>query len=167
EIQKVLQTLKPLTIEDANNHPMFWDVRAQITGTLYPSLTLVPIAYEDRAMGVLFLRAADGRGRLDERELSFCQIVPNATAVALRNARVLQRLREESQAVTFARYEAERQLRLLERYADLFMSSADGMVVVDQSGLTLYANPKASEITGYTEEEMRRAYAQRVVAPRD
>ncbi len=167
EIQQVLQTLKPLTIEDAATHPMFWEVRAKISSTRFPSLTLLPIAYEDRAMGVLFLRAADGRGRLDERELSFCQIVANATAVALRNARVLQKLREESQAVTVAKSEAERRLRLLERYADLFLSSADGMAVVDLSGRILFANPRATEITGYSEDEMRRTDVRTVVTPGD
>ena len=41
--------------------------------------------------------------------------------------------RDETREVAQARNEAERRLRLLERYADLFVSAADGMVVVDPS----------------------------------
>jgi len=167
EIQQVLQTRRPLTIDDATSHPMFWEVRVHVSATRYPSLTLVPIACDDRAMGVLFLRADDRRGPLSEREVTFCATVADATAIALRNARLLQRLRDETREVAQARNEAERRLRLLERYADLFVSAADGMVVVDPSGAVLFANPRATEITGYTENEMRTRPVQGVVLPDD
>lgn len=167
EIQRVLQTRAPLTIDDVATHPVLGAVRDSVTGTRFTSLTLLPIAFENRAMGVLFLRAAEGRGRLTGRELSFCQIVANATAVALRNARVLQQLRDETQAITTARFEAERRVSVLERYADLFTSAADGMVVVDHSGRTLFSNPKASEILGYGEDEMRNMAASTIVMDED
>jgi PAS domain S-box-containing protein len=167
EIQKVLQTRAPLTIEDASTHPLLGAVRDSVAGSRFTSFTLLPIAYENRAMGVLFLRASEGRGRLSERELSFCTIAANATAVALRNARVLQQLREETQAISTARVEAERRIHALERYADLFASSADGMVVIDHQGLTHFANPKAIEILGYREEEMRNMTAKSIVVAED
>ena len=166
EIQKVLQTRAPLTIEDANTHPLLGAVRDSV-GTRFTSFTLLPIAYESRAMGVLFLRAAEGRGRLSERELSFCTIAANATAVALRNARVLQQLRDETQAISTARFEAERRIHALERYTDVFTSSADGMVVIDHNGHTHFSNPKASDILGYTEEELRTMKAKAIVYPDD
>lgn len=155
EIQRVLQTRRPLTIDDATSHPMFWEVRAHVSSTRFPMLTLVPIGSEESAVGVLFLRATEARGSLDEREVAFCQVVANATAVALRNARVVQKLREESLAVTSAHVEARRRVRLLERYADLFQSSADGMIVIDHVGNVLFANPKACEITGHDEPSLR------------
>ncbi|MEI8256551.1 MAG: PAS domain S-box protein, partial [Deltaproteobacteria bacterium] len=156
-----------LTIEDAATHPLLGAVRDSVAGSRFTSFTLLPIAYENRAMGVLFLRAAEGRGRLSERELSFCTIAANATAVALRNARVLQQLRDETQAISTARFEAERRIHLLERYADLFTSSADGMVVIDQQGCTLFANPRVTDILGYTEEDMRGLSARAVVIKED
>ncbi len=134
---------------------MFWEVRAHVSSTRFPMLTLVPIGSEESAVGVLFLRATEARGSLDEREVAFCQVVANATAVALRNARVVQKLREESLAVTSAHVEARRRVRLLERYADLFQSSADGMIVIDHVGNVLFANPKACEITGHDEPSLR------------
>ncbi len=155
EIQRVLETRRPLTIDDATSHPMFWEVRAHVSSTRFPMLTLVPIGPEDRAVGVLFLRASEARGSLDEREVAFCQVVANATAVALRNARVVQKLREEQLAVSEAHLEASHRVRLLEQYADLFQSSADGMAVLDRDGKVLFANPKVSEVTGYNEREMR------------
>ncbi len=167
EILRVLETRRPLTIDDATSHPMFWEVREHVSTTRFPMLTLVPIGSEERAVGVLFLRASEARGSLDEREVSFCQVVANATAVALRNARVVQKLREESQAVSSAHLAAEHRLRLLERYADLFQSSADGMAVIDRDGRVLFANPKVSEITGYPEEVVHRGDLLRAVARPD
>jgi PAS domain S-box-containing protein len=154
EIQRVLQTLQPLVIDDPGSDPMFWEVRAHLTAPRHPMLTLVPIACDDRAMGVLFLRASEARGRLDDRDLALCEVVANATAVALRNVRTVQQLREERIAVTSARVEAEQRVQLLERYADVFQSSADGMVVIDHRGRVLFANPRSREITGHTNTAM-------------
>jgi PAS domain S-box-containing protein len=57
--------------------------------------------------------------------------------------------------VTVARFEAERHNRTLQRYADFFESAADGIVVIDPEGHLLFSNPRASEITGYTAEDLR------------
>ena len=95
-------------------------------------------------MGVPFLRAAR-RAALSERERNFCRIVSNATAVALRNARILQSLRDQTQEISFARHEAERRPRTLQRYADFFTSAADGMFVIDAEGRLLFANPSATD----------------------
>ena len=67
-------------------------------------------------------------------ELSLSRTIANATAIALRNARILQSLRDQTQQITFARFEAERRLKTLQRYADFFESAADGIVVIDSDG---------------------------------
>jgi PAS domain S-box-containing protein len=46
-------------------------------------------------------------------------------------------------------------MRSLQRYADFFESAADGIVVLDQEGRLLFSNPKAREITGYEEGDLR------------
>lgn len=163
EIHEVLASRKPLLIDDAPSHPLLGAVRELVSGTRYPFLALFPIALEKRAFGVLFLRAGEGRGRLDEREQALCETVANATAAALRNAREIQKLREERLAVSHARLEAERRLRTLEPYAELFLASADGMVVFDLDGHPLHVNPRVTEITGYTEAEVRAINLREVV----
>lgn len=167
EIQQVLASRRPLLIDDAPTHPLLDAVRELVSGTRFPYLALFPIALEQRAFGVLFLRASESRGRLDEREQALCETVANATAAALRNAREIQRLREERLAVSHARLEAERRLQVLEPYADLFLASADGMVVVDLEGRPLYSNPRVTEISGYSAEEIRDLKMRDVVPPED
>lgn len=155
EIRQVLTSRRPLLVDDAPTHPLLDPVRELVSGTRFPFLALFPIALEQRAFGVLFLRGSEGRGRLDEREQALCETVANATAAALRNAREIEQLREERIAVGHARKEAEDRLRVLEPYANLFLASADGMVVFDLDGRPLHANPKVTEISGYSEAEVR------------
>ncbi len=155
EIVEVLRTKAALTIHDAATHPVLEGVRAGVPSGALGALSLVPIVWQEEAMGVLFLRAAPSRGALSVREVDFCQIVANATAVALRNARVMQTLRDQTQQVNFARFEAERRLRSLKRYANLFTSAADGLAAVDPEGHQLFANPRAYEISGIDESEAR------------
>ena len=150
EIQSVLRSGESLTIHDAATHPILDSVRGNFATGSLSAMTLFPITWRGQAVGVLFLRSAVQRGVLDERETRFCQVIANATAVALRNARVMQSLRDHTQEITFARFEAEQRLEELHRYADLFTSSAEGIAVIEASGRLLFANPRAFEIVGAT-----------------
>lgn len=153
EIQQVLASNAPLVVEDAHTHPLMEIVRSSSAPT-FSSLCILPILYEGKSMGVLFLRSRRP-GAFGERELGLCQTIASTMAIALRNARVLQSLRDQTQQVTVARFEAERRMRSLQRYADFFESSADGIVVLDPEGRLLFSNPKAREITGYEEADLR------------
>ncbi len=154
EIQRVLSTRESLVIGDATTHPLLEIVRHEGHQTAFSSLAILPILYEGRPMGVLFLRARHAF-TFGEPELDLCKTVSSAMAIALRNARVMQSLRDQTQQVTVARFEAERRLRTLQRYADFFESAADGIIVIDAEGHLLFSNPRARAITGYTESDLQ------------
>src|SRR5262249_35270538 len=80
--------------------------------------------------------------------------IASAMAIALRNARMMQTLRDQTRESTYARFEAERKIRALEPYADFFHSSAEGIAVVDNDANVVFSNLRASEITGRTKEEL-------------
>jgi PAS domain S-box-containing protein len=153
EIQQVLSSREPLLIADIATHPLLEIVRHEGRKSAFSSLAILPILYESRPMGVLFLRAKHAF-TFGDRELDLCKTVSNAMAIALRNARVMQSLRDQTQQVTVARFEAERRLRTLQRYADFFESAADGIVVIDADGHLLFSNPRARAITGYSETDL-------------
>ncbi len=154
EIQQVLGSGQPLVIPDAATPPRLESVRHDAHARTFSSLAILPILYEGRPMGVLFLRAKQSLA-LGDHEIALTRTVASAKAIALRNARVLQSLRDQTQQVTVARFEAERRLRSLQRYADFFESSADGIVVIDSEGRLLFSNPKARAISMYDETELR------------
>ncbi|MCB9595104.1 MAG: PAS domain S-box protein [Sandaracinaceae bacterium] len=166
EIVQVLRTREPLTIADTATHPVLDGVRESVPDHAVGALTLLPIVWQEEAMGVLFLRSAL-KGALSAREMDFCRIVANATAIALRNARVMQSLRDQTQKVNYARFEAERRLRALKRYANLFTSAADGLAALDADGKMLFANPRAYEIAGIDDDEARGQSLRRRIHPQD
>jgi len=155
EIREVLKTGSTLVIRDATQHPLLEAVRQAEPGLEFTSLALVPISHEQRPMGVIFLRSR-GAAAFADAEMELVHTVANATAIALRNARILKLLRDESMQSAFARVEAERRVRLFQRYADIFESAADGMIVLDRAGHVLFANPRAREILSLDEAELMR-----------
>jgi PAS domain S-box-containing protein len=153
EILQVLSSREALVIPDVATNPLLDIVRHEGHKSAFSSLAILPILYEGRPMGVLFLRARH-EFTFGDRELALCRTVSSAMAIALRNARVMQTLKDQTQQVTVARFEAERRLRTLQRYADFFESAADGIVVIDAEGHLLFSNPRASIITGYSEADL-------------
>ncbi|MFO0674356.1 MAG: response regulator [Polyangiaceae bacterium] len=153
EIRQVLTTGEPLVIPDTTAHPLGIDQHA---GGKFSSLAILPIIYEGRPMGVLFLRSAHVFA-FAERELALCVLIANAMAIALAT-----RASSRASAIRPSKSPPEMRAsrpsagRSPSSYAaDFFESSADGIVVIDTDGRLLFSNPKAREITGYGEEELR------------
>ncbi len=142
EIREALRTGRPLRL-DSDGHPL---VEA-LKGHAYASLAIVPIVFEGRPLGVLFLRSRT-RATLGDGVIALTRTIANTTAIALRNARIMQGLRDKSEESEVARRAAERRLEQVEHFADVFESAADGILVVDVTGKILFANPSAREIVG-------------------
>jgi PAS domain S-box-containing protein len=153
EIQEALTSGSTLVIRDAASHRLLDAVRQRDGVVGFASLALLPLVHEGRPMGVLFLRARR-RVAFTDDEMTLLQTVSNATAISLRNARILQDLKKETQENVEARAEAEHRMMLFQRYRDFFESAADGIVVIDQTGRILFANPRAREITGFSETDL-------------
>jgi PAS domain S-box-containing protein len=153
EIREVLSTRSPLIIRNTASHPLLEFATRGDRKLAFQSLALVPIVHEGRPMGVIFLRSRHDAAFPDD-EMSLVVTVANTTAIALRNARVLQALRDQSRENVEAREQAEHRVQLFQRYVDFFESAADGIVVMDQAGHVLFANPRARDITGLSETDL-------------
>jgi PAS domain S-box-containing protein len=155
EIREVVASGRALVIRDAADSELLGVVRAQRESARgFASLALMPILQEQgRPLGVLFLRSKM-RASFRDAELSLVSTLANATAIALRNARILQSLKDQTQKSTLERVQAEQRVQLFQRYAGFFESAADGMVVMDRTGRILFANPRAREIVGSGESDL-------------
>ncbi len=165
EIREVLSTRLPLVIEDVRNTELLTAIR-QDTAIAFRSLALAPLMHEGQPLGVIFLRARRQSAFLGDR-MALVHTLANATAIAIRNARILQSLRSASEQDAQARVYAERRMKVFQRYADFFESAADGMVVADHAGHILFANPKAGKIIGATEEDVRTSRIQDLLGARE
>jgi PAS domain S-box-containing protein len=147
EIVEVVQNRRPLVVADVASDPLFADgMKEAIAKTEVRSLLLFPLICGEEVLGVLFLRARTRRDELTEREQRICRIVANATAVALKNAQIVQSIRGETQRSKLARLKAERKVRLLRRYEEFCEYASDGMAAVDADGKVLFLNPAGERI---------------------
>lgn len=154
EIRHVLKHKTALTIDDVGTHPILDGVRSSVTGLGLSSLTLIPMVFESRVMGMFLLRAKAEPNALDAQQIDVCQVLANATAIALENARILQTLQATDPGSPLAVRDAEKRLLLLKRYGDVFESSSDGIVALDERARLLYANPGAYKLLGYDAHEL-------------
>jgi PAS domain S-box-containing protein len=167
EIRTVMETRTPLVIEGPVTRPFLDLVPTELPESALRTIALFPIVFEEKAMGVLFLHGFPEPFAPREHELSLARTVASAVAIALRNARIFQSVRDENEQITFARAEAERRLTALQRYADFFQAAADGIVVVDDCGKVLFSNPRAHAILGRTEEELAKGTLGDLIDPKN
>lgn len=150
EISEVVRTRAPLVVDDVSRAPLFDRVRELLRGKAVGNTAIFPVFLNDKVCGVIHVRGAAARTSwLSPHQAQFGAIVANATAIALRNARLLQRVRDRAERVSTARVRAERRLKQLENYQRFFDLAGDGLVIVDGKGRFLFANREASTILGF------------------
>jgi PAS domain S-box-containing protein len=163
EIEQVLRTKAPLTIDDVSSHPVLDGVRDRLSSL--SALALIPICLSDRVVGVLFMRTREGTPKLSKDELDVCTIIANATGSALKNAHVMQKLRRDHREAQVAQNQAEAQAALARSVAaelrktkefleSLIEASVDAIVAADLKGSIILYNKGAERIYGYTQEEV-------------
>lgn len=101
------------------------------------SAMIVPLAARGRTLGALTLVTATSGRCYDTADLAFAEALAARAALAVDNARLL-RAREAAAA----------------RYRGLFEGVTDAVLVADAEGRFIEANPAATELLGYTREEL-------------
>lgn len=93
-IEAVTVSREPLLIANAGLDPFVADLsRLLANDDIYPAL-MVPLILHDRVIGIAQVCSV-GRPRIFSRqEIDLCQIIANASAIAVENARLYQRERE-------------------------------------------------------------------------
>ncbi|MFO0725454.1 MAG: PAS domain S-box protein [Myxococcota bacterium] len=167
EIAEVLRTKEPLIIDDVSRAPLFDAVRERIRGKPVGSTVLFPVVQGDKVVGVIHVRGAAVRARfLSPHQLQFATIVTNVTAIAIRNARLYQYVRDRAERSATARDRAERRIRQLENYQRFFDLAGDGLVIVDVKGRFLFANREAVSILGFNSNDVTQLGLFDIVEPR-
>jgi GAF domain-containing protein len=92
ELQRALDSGDTVFIPDAASEPLLRPVWAKLAERKVQSILVVPIKWDSRPIGLLFLRTARGKPPLDEGDVAFCQRVAAATASALHHAHRLEAL---------------------------------------------------------------------------
>jgi PAS domain S-box-containing protein len=148
EIREAARTCRPVVVDNVTSHPLLDEVKEAVTRRGISALAAVPLVVRDKSLGVLLLRASEGTRTFKAREVSFAWTVAHATAIALRNARLLEGLRGQAE-------KAEAKVAALARYEEFFRHVSDGIAILDEHGAIASLNPAGSEILGLRPEKAK------------
>ena len=95
EIRKALSLKRPVIIKDALKDPLMREVRNIIAPLGIRSIMVIPVIFRDEVIGTLLLRTTRAGHTFTEREIRLCIAVANASANALYNAYLHNRLNKE------------------------------------------------------------------------
>lgn len=145
ELREVISAARPLVVDGAQASPLLTEMVSETGPPARAAVALLPIIGEAGPIAVLILKGRE-HTRFSNHELKRARTIAGATAIALNNAQILSGLKAQSRR---ERAERERRLAVLSRYFDVFESSADSMLVMQNSGVILFANPSLMALLGH------------------
>jgi len=161
EVREAARTGKPVVVEDASHHPLLEGVQNEVAARGIQALAALPLHIRGEVRGVLLLRASGGgRRTFAPDEIDFLNTVAHATAVALRNASLLQTVRGQTEREMSARIAAEAKAASLETYHLFFANVREGVTILDDKACVLSLNPAGEAILATPSE---RAYGRHLV----
>ncbi|QRK10159.1 PAS domain S-box protein [Archangium violaceum] len=147
EVREAARTGRSVVVEDASNHPLLEGVQNEVAARGIHTLAALPLHIRGEVRGVLLLRASGGdRRTFAPHELDFLNTVAHATAVALRNASLLQSVRGQTEREMSARIAAEAKAASLETYHLFFANVREGVAILDDRACVLSLNPAGESI---------------------
>lgn len=141
EIREVVRTARPVVLENAPNHPLLEGVHRAVAAQGIHAIAALPLPIRGQVRGVLLLRASGRRQTFAAREIDFLTTVSHATAIALRNASVLETVRVQTEREKSARIAAEEQAAALRTYRLFFANVGEGVAILDDKACVLSLNP--------------------------
>ncbi len=161
EIREAARTCRPVIVEDASHHPLLEGVKNEVAARGIHTLAALPLPIRGEVRGVLLLRASGSdRRTFAPHELEFLTTVAHATAVALRNASLLQTVRGQTEREMTARIAAEAKAASLETYHLFFANVREGVAILDDRACVLSLNPAGE---GILETSSELAYGRHLV----
>ncbi|WP_237078938.1 GAF domain-containing sensor histidine kinase [Myxococcus xanthus] len=168
EIREVMRTGKPVVMQEASTHPLLGDVeRRAVAARGIHAIAALPLPIRGQVRGVLLLRAAGRRRTFTPREIDFLTTVAHATAVALRNASVLQSVRGQTEAEKTARLAAEEQAASFKPYQLFFAHVSEGVAILDDKACVLSLNPSGAAMLDVDAPDARGRHLHQVTQPVD
>lgn len=128
ELQRTFATGETVFIPDALVDPSLKSVRAQLEARNVRSIVVVPLQWQGRTIGAIFLRTLR-RGRpFSDADLKFCHVVASLTTKALRNVHQFEAILRQHQDASTQQRRMElvriAMLSFLQKLFDRYMKDA-------------------------------------------
>lgn len=167
EIRECVRTGQPVLVEDVPTHPLLEGVKSQVSAKGVHAIAALPLSVGGKVLGVLLLRASAVRPQFEKREIDFLATVAHATAVALRNARLLETERGQTAREKSARIAAEERAAQLQRYESYFASMSEGIAILDEKACLLLLNPAGAKMLDVSQAEALGRHINALTNPTD
>lgn len=168
EVREAARTGETVIVEDASHHPLLEGVQNEVAARGIHTLAALPLHIGGEVRGVLLLRASGGdRRTFAPHEIDFLNTVAHATAVALRNASLLQTVRGQTEREMSARIAAEAKAASLETYHLFFANVREGVAILDDKACVLSLNPAGESILESPSESAYGRHLVEVTQPLD
>jgi len=168
EIREVMRTGRPVVMQEVSTHPLLGDVeRKAVAARGIHSIAALPLPIRGQVRGVLLVRAGGRRRGFNSREVDFLTTVAHATAVALRNASVLQSVRGQTEAEKTARLAAEEQAASFKPYQLFFAHVSEGVAILDEDAGVLSLNPSGASMLDIPASDARGKHLHHITQPVD
>ncbi len=144
----VIRNEKPLLITEANRKRMTKELGIESVGAPSKAWLGVPLRLKDRVIGAVIVQSYTDRHRYNEDDIAVLETVSNQIAMAIIREQDKESLQESES-----------------RYRSIFSATTDAILVFDQSGTIVEANPAAYRMYGYAPGELIGVSAERIVHP--
>lgn len=95
EIKRALVSKNPVIIKDLTSDPVMEKVRDIIFPLGIRSIMVIPIIFREEVIGTLFIRTSRKGYSFSDREIKICHAIANASANALYNAFIFEKMEDE------------------------------------------------------------------------
>ena len=95
ELEMVLDTKEPLTINNILEHPMMSGVKDSIKDKPDTSSLVIPVAFDEPELGTIFIKLNRSGIEFSEEEMTLCCAVAEASHFAMKNAIVHEKVKKE------------------------------------------------------------------------
>ena len=156
EIRKVLESGKPVVVEDVLTNSLLQPVRHHLKSDTFNTIVVLPVVFQKEIIGVMIVRALRSNAGISEEEVRFCELVAHVSANALQNAESFRSYQNETEALKNSHNQIEQELNVKAVYELLFENASEGLAAIDSEQNILFINRRAIEITGYARDELMR-----------
>lgn len=94
-VQEVLATAEPLLLFEAQKDPKYRNTESIVLQNIQ-SIACVPLRIKNRQIGAIYLDSVTHRSRFTRESMPFLKAFANLAAIAIENAQLYQRLRDEN-----------------------------------------------------------------------
>ena len=153
-IEKSINEKIPIQINDLKEELLTGEEERIVTGRNIRSIMYIPLFALKKVFGVLILGTVNRTYEFSRREMDLCHTLSNITSLAIENSLLFEQLNlniDELEKTLIIKEKTEERLKLLSRAVD---QTPVSIVLTGEAGNIEYVNPKFTQITGYTLEEV-------------